>query len=107
MGRAERRKAERRNRIENRKGKILMSREEIGEMKQKVSSNVSAYNVESLMTCFALAEHRLYGFGQKRIMRSLQYIDDLMGAIINDEVVMEDYMKELEDETGVIIKCGN
>lgn len=35
MGRAERRKAERRNRIENRKGKILMSREEIGEMKQK------------------------------------------------------------------------
>lgn len=59
------------------------------------------------MKCFALAEHRLYGFGQKRIMRSLQYIDDLMGAIINDEVVMEDYMKELEDETGVIIKCGN
>lgn len=45
MGRAERRKAERRNRMENRKGKILMSREEIGEMKQKVSSNVSAYNV--------------------------------------------------------------
>ena len=62
MGRAERRRAERRNRIENRKAKILMSREEIGEMKQKVSSNVSAYNVESLMTCFALAEHRLYGF---------------------------------------------
>lgn len=105
MGRAERRKAERRNRIENRKGKILMSREEIGVMKQKVSNNVSSYNVESLMTCFALAEHRLYGFGQKRIMRSLQYIDNLMGAILNDEATMEDYMKELKDETGVVIKC--
>lgn len=82
MGRAERRKAERRNRIENRKGKILMSREEIGEMKQKVSNNVSSYNVESLMIRFALAEHRLYGFWQKRIMRSLQYIDNLMGLFL-------------------------
>lgn len=34
-------------------------------------------------------------------------IEAIEDAIINDEVVMEDYMKELEDETGVIIKCGN
>ena len=28
-----------------------------------------------------------------------------MGAILNDEATMEDYMKELKDETGVVIKC--
>lgn len=105
MGRAERRRTERRNRIENRKGKIPLSHSEIGEIKRQTREKVSAYNVESLMTCFALAEHRLYGFGQKRIMRSLQYIDELMGYILNDKATMEDYLKELEEETGVIIKC--
>lgn len=105
MGRAERRMIERRNRIENRKGKIPLSYSEIQAIKKEASDSTSQYNVEALMTCFALAEHRLYGFGRKRIMRSLQYIDGLMGDIINDQATMYDYMEQLENETGVKIRC--
>lgn len=105
MGRAERRRMERRNRIETKKNTPNMTYQELGEMKDKIRKDISGYNVESLMTCFALAEHRLYGFGQKRIMRSLQYIDELMGYIMDDSATMEDFKKELEDETGVIVKC--
>ncbi len=105
MGRAEKRRLERQNRLENRKGKVPMSYSEISGMQKETADAVSQYNVASLMTCFALAEHRLYGFGSKRIMRSLQYIDGLMGDIIEDRVTMEDYMKMLEEEVGVKIKC--
>ena len=101
MGRAERRRAERRERIEDRKSKILMTRKDIAEMKKETSN----YNVEALMTCFALAGRRLHGYGHKRIMRELQYIDELMGEVIDGDVTIEDYKKELEDETGVVIKC--
>ena len=100
MGRAERRKRERLDRIENRKDKILISKEDLSKKKD----DVTKYNVEVLMTCFALAEHRLYGFGQKRILRSLRYIDELMGSILDDSKTVNDYKKELEEETGLKIK---
>ena len=103
MGRAERRKMERKNRIEERKGR--MSRSELKKIEAVARDEVSKYNVEALMTCFALAEHRLYKFGRKRCLRSLQYIDELMGAINNDEATIEDYKKELESEIELTIKC--
>lgn len=105
MGRAERRRAERYNRIEERKNKVLLTREEIASMKKDISHTVSSYSVESLMTCFALAEHRIYGFGAKRIGRCLQYVDELMGAIMDDTACMDDYVRELEEETGIVVKC--
>ena len=105
MGRAERRQLERRNRIEDRKNKILMTRADINRIKQEISTVASEYNVENLMTCFALAEHRLYGFGQKRILRTLQYIDELMGPIAEETASVEDYKKELEKECNVVIRC--
>lgn len=104
MGRAERRKAEKRDRIESRKGKILVSRDEINKMKNDISSEMSKYSVETLMTCFALAERQLYGFGPKRILRSLRCIDELFGKILSGEASMEDYIQEIKDETGLIIK---
>lgn len=105
MGRAERRRAERRERIENRKGKILMTSKDIAEMKREISEYSSNYNVEALMTCFALTGRRLHGYGQKRILRDLQYIDELMGEVLNGNTTIEDYKKELEDEASVVIKC--
>lgn len=104
MGRAERRRAERRERIESKKGKISLSKADVKKIKRDISETVSIYSVEALMTCFALAEHRLYGFGSKRILRSLGYIDGLMGAIIDDEATIEEYKRELEEEAGVAIK---
>lgn len=106
MGRAERRRTERKNRIEDRKNKILMSPDEVIKMKRQIAEEATDYKVEALMTCFALANRRLYGHGTQRTMRTLQYIDDLMGEIITGEKTPEDYKKELEDEIGVSIKCN-
>ena len=105
MGRAEKRRLERRSRIENRKDKVLMSRQDIAEMKKDVFQKVDNFRIEALMTCFALANHRLYGHGAKRIMRSLNLIDELMCDIYDDKATIDDYKKELEDNAGVIVKC--
>lgn len=104
MGRAERRRLERRKRIEANKDKIRLSWDDIHAMKSKVREETFQYDAVSLLTCFALAEHYLYGFGQKRIMRSLNYINDLMESISNGNATIEDYVKKLEEETGVSIK---
>lgn len=105
MGRAERRRAERKSRIESRKNQVSMTYQELGEMKEEIMTDASKLNVEALMTCFALAERRLYGFGPKRVLRSLQYIDDLMGDILNGEATIRDYQKQLEEELSIKVKC--
>jgi hypothetical protein len=106
MGRAERRRAERKNRIEGRKDKILMTSEELTRFKQTVRDEVFGYGNETLMTCFSLADHRVHGFGVNRRRKTLQYIEEvLMMDIINDEKTVEDYKQELIDETGVKIEC--
>lgn len=103
MGRSERRNLERRDRIESRKGKLLVSKGDLNRMKTEYLNDVTKNNVEALMTCFALAEHRIHGFGEKRIMRTLQYIDEMMGDIINDRTNIDELKKELEEEAGIIV----
>lgn len=105
MGRAEQRRKERLNRLENKKGKVAISPQEINDMKKQLTNQAARYDVEMLMTCFALAEHRLYGYGKKRIIRTLSYIDGLMEEILQDRATIEDYKKELEQESKVVIKC--
>ena len=104
MGRAERRLNERCNRIEERKNKILISREDLSKMKRDITYRAAGFNTEALMTCFALAMARL-GFDADRIGECLGYIDGLMTDILNDTATMDDYIKELEDETGLIVQC--
>ena len=105
MGRAEKRRTERARRINNRKGKLLMSHQELRERDDSMRRDISSYDVEALMTCFALAERRLYKFGQKRLTRTLGYINELMDDIIEDKATIEDYKKIIEEETGVVIRC--
>lgn len=105
MGRAERRRAERRDRIEERKGKILVSPAELNRVKRDIAYKASCSNNEYLMTCFALALHRLYGFEAEEIGEALRCIDGFMTDILNDTSTMDDYIKELEEKTGVIVKC--
>lgn len=105
MGRTERRRAERRNRIEDRKNKVLLTREDINKMKADITYEAAGYNTEALMTCFALVLYRVHGFKQKRIAKTLEYIDSLMTDILTNKATMDDYIKELEDETSVIVKC--
>ena len=105
MGRAERRRAERANRIEERKGKILMSKQDLGKMQDSIRQDISNFNVEAILTCLALALHRKFKFGPKRIMRVLNYIDELMGGVVADIYTIDDYKQQLKEETGVVIKC--
>lgn len=101
MGRKERRYIQRQQRIEERKGKMLLSKDDV----QEIADDVRKMNVEDLMTCFALAERRLYGFGKKRILRTLQYVDELMEPIISGECTLDDYKKIIEDEAHIRIVC--
>lgn len=104
MGRAERRRAERAARIEDRKDQVILTRHELGEMRDELWDMAVKNDTEALMTCFALAERRLYGFGPKRILRSLQYIDELMGGITSGSATIADYKKQLEEELSIVVK---
>lgn len=104
MGRAERRKAERNNRIEDRKSKILMKPEDIAKMKKDIAYEVSGFKTEALMTCFALVLARR-GFDADDIGECIVYINSLMDDILADKATMDDYIRELEDETGIIVRC--
>ena len=106
MGRQERRRLARNNRIEERKGKILMTPQEVQDMKRKIATDVNNYKVEAMMTCFALANHRLYGHGAKRTLKTLAYIDELMGYIQDGDKTIEDLKKELAEEAKVNIVCN-
>ena len=104
MGRAEKRRAERLERIENRKKNITISIEDIRGLRRTIANDVSRFDVEALMTCFALAEHRLYGFDEHQIFDSLQYIDQLYGEVLEDRATIDNYRDELEREVGVIVR---
>ena len=107
MGRAEKRRMERKNRIEERKGKVLMSHSDINEMKRSIVEDVADFRTEALMTCFALANRRLYGHGTQRTLRTLKYIDELMGPIATGEKTIDDYKRELENEVSVKVVCND
>ena len=107
MGRAERRMRERMERIENKKNQVVLDKYELAKIKKDISDKASTFSTEALMSCFALAEHRIHRFGSKRITKTLEYVDELMGAIENGSKTMEDYFQELEDETGIEVRCVN
>ena len=110
MGRAERRRLERKNRLEDRKTKILMRPEDIKAMKEKITADVTenfgSYRTEAMLTCFALVNHRLYGHGWKRTMKTLAAIDEMMGPIADGTKTVHDLRKELEDEVGFKVDAG-
>ena len=106
MGRAERRYADRKNRIEGKKGKIYLRPSDVTKMKKDIAKQAADFDVEVLLTCFAQVLHDNYGFGQKRIMRALQAVDDTFGKVLNDELDVEEMKQRLENEVGVKISCG-
>lgn len=69
----------------------------------KAKDELGTYYVETLMTCFALAEHEVHKFGQGRVMKSLQFIDELMGKVGSGEVTVNELKQKLADEIKVSI----
>lgn len=103
MGRAERRRKERQQRIEERKGKYLMSPQDITDIKRKTLDSYNEFRTETMFMCFALVLHRLYGHGATRTLRTWQAVDDLIGQMDREEVTLEEMKKMVEDEIKVKI----
>lgn len=106
MGRAERRKAERQNRIEDKKGKVYLRPSDITAMKRDISRRAAEFDVEVLLTCFAQVLHDKYGFGPVRLMRALEEVDATFGKVLSDELSVDDMQQRLLNETGIKICCG-
>lgn len=104
MGRAEKRKMERNNRIENRKSMIHMSYEEYSEAIRKAKNEATRDAFKVFATCMALKDIQMHGYGKKRIIDNLNYMNDLMNALLDGDANFADYEKEVYDK-GVIINC--
>lgn len=99
MGRAERRKASREERMYE---IAAMKNKKMGEtIKQRAVDETRAFDIDMLMTCFALSERRLYRFGRKRISKSVNKVAELMNDILTGRATLDDYKKELESDAKV------
>jgi hypothetical protein len=101
MGRSLRRKLIRQERIEDKKNRISVTRDEL----KKLRDDISNYNVDSILTCVALAELELYGFGKTRILRTLNKMDEIFGDIASGKSTIDDLKKRLIEKTSIVIKC--
>ena len=106
MGRAERRRKERQERLEFNQNSVRMTRDDIRKVEENAQKGITAYSTEALLTCFILANRNLYGHDADQSMRTLEYIDELMGAVISDEATIEQYKREVEDDLGIVVKFG-
>lgn len=105
MGRAERRRQERLNKIESRKGKFLVSKEEMEQIRERQTYEAAEYDVVALLTCFAMAEHKIHNMDSDQIAESLSYINELMDDVTNGKSTFEEYRRILEDEVGIVVAC--
>ncbi|MCD8398135.1 MAG: hypothetical protein LUD12_13320 [Lachnospiraceae bacterium] len=104
MGRAECRRQERAERKQYNKETIRLRPDEIKKIRDKGEEDARRFDIDALLTSFAITMHDQYGFGQKRIMRALGYVDDMYTKIYQEELDITELKKRLREETGVIIK---
>lgn len=103
MGRADRRRKERQDRIETRNGKFLLAKDDIRQMEQNIIDDITKQDVAILMTSFALALKRIDNFDAEECNVHLQYVDQLFADFLNGKATLDDYRNELA-EIGLEIK---
>ena len=103
MGRAERRRREREQRILDRKGKISIRPDELKKMERETARKIATFDVECLLTCFAYSLRRNHKWGYKRIFRTLNSVDVMFGQILDGTLNVNDLKQQLVDETGIKI----
>lgn len=64
-----------------------------------------AYN--RIYSAVALMLNKHLHFGRKRIMAALKVFDRICGSVLDTDRTWEDVMRELDDRTGLIIRCGD
>jgi hypothetical protein len=105
MGRAERRLAERLNRLNARWDEVSLKRTELDSLQNRIASETSTYSVEALMTCYVLALHNVFGFDKEKSMQALTEVDRLMGLVNSDRLTVEDLKQQCEEQTGIRVVC--
>lgn len=108
MGREEKRKMERAARLEAKKKKpitgkntITLTLDELEEIKKQERIMTQNDMIMFFMSTLPLAEHRVHGFGKKRAIKTMKYVNVLMEGIIQGEKTIEDYRKECEEEVKI------
>ena len=104
MGRAERRRLERVQRHETKRGNISMSPYEYRQAMRETADRIATFDVELLHTCYALSLYDVFGLDGDDIAEGLEYIDDIFGRVLGGEVSARGLADELEEKTGVVVK---
>lgn len=104
MGRAERRRAEKAGRKEERKTMIHMTQEEYSEVIRRAKNEATRDAFDVFATCMAVKDIRKNGYGKKRLIDNLTYLDGLMNDLLDGKANFADYKKEVYDK-GVVINC--
>ena len=61
---------------------------------------------ERLYTAVGWAIHKAYGFSTVRVARGINWFDHVFYAIDKDEATWEQIMRELDDETGIVVRVS-
>lgn len=62
------------------------------------------YAVSGMIASFAMVLHDKWGWGQTRIKRLLDQVDDQFDSIDKDYVTIEDFQKVIFDEIGICLE---
>lgn len=100
--REQRREMARRQKQEEKQRKYTP--QDLYEAKEKSSGQAIKFTVEKVCSCFALALRDVCGFGQKRICRVLECVNDYMSKVDSGEMRIDEIVQMLEEETGLSIK---
>ena len=104
MGRAERRRQERQDRIFTKKGNISISPADLKKHERMIADKIARFDVELMQTCFALVLHDSYGADEDEIVDRLHDIDNLFGQILEGYITADDLVAELYEKTGLQVK---
>lgn len=95
MNRAERRKLEKLNRKDK--------HDIIDVLAKKQEQVLNDGRAEAMFLLFILLLHRHFGFGQKRCLRIMQGVDDMMGLWLKGELDLYKLRQMVRDEVGIEI----
>ena len=62
---------------------------------------------DRIYTAFGLAIRRSYGYGQQRIMKCMQMVNDIMMEVGDGDRSWHEAMVELKEETGIVVRNGD
>lgn len=94
MNRAERRRIQKQGITAN----------ELKGIEQALAKQVISYSTNAMIASFVLSLHDKWGWGQVKLKRLLEQVDDTFDSINKDYVSIEDIKKVILDEIGIDIK---